>query len=777
MISMLINTINKHKKLIIIFLLIILVFFLLWDIASAGNTGTATPPETTKNTNFWVSAIQWISGILAFLMSIISGLVTLFLSPEWYNGSIFKMTEIFRSIWVMVSNVVYIAFAFILIWIAFMNIIGRWDEKYQLKQALPKFIIWILIVPFSWFFVQFILSMSAILTIAAINLPYETFQNSKNKLNQMPIPKECTLNLSSVEINELSGIASDIQSGMSWASQGTTSWSGNLNKMYSCDKENMITVWDLLNSSDSTDNIYWVIGTYIHWILDFESVFKIAAEEIGKIERIWDLVVKWFFDLVFGLVYITLIVTIWLVLMVRWIYIWIYIMLSPLFGLMYFFDKTSDWFFWDFSIKNFISLALVPVYTMLALSFGLLFLNTVSIWLWENNPRWWWEDNKTIGTNTQDNQEDYLQIWQFKFKFVWLVSSPNGDSEFFTTLWSTTLWQIWAIILKIMGIVVLWWTIMAALRTNKITEALVEPIYNFWKQVWSVAKSLPQYAPILPGGWSMKSFETYGGLLESWLRWYGSKQGEELWWKYWFGDEYGTKMWKIKREMEKNPSSWYDQLNWIAKGFKEMDWKIERLTDSRAQDLYKTFLNSEYFSTHKNLFDENKKDISERINNWAATEDDIAKLLNYIREKDKNTYEKVFKNTKLEDWVQGNELKDHVRGQKVTTSPWNSSTAEQSIIQKVIDPKTGWTTGQPEVITGIKISNINIGIDNAKKTASGINSKTIATILAKTRSIEESEFRDELTKIWLDIELINDIIEQIKKEAKDSDKIFKDYTK
>jgi Na+-transporting methylmalonyl-CoA/oxaloacetate decarboxylase gamma subunit len=51
------------------------------------------------------------------------------------------MSTKFKEVWIMVSNIVYFVFAFILIWIAFMNIIGKNADQYQLKQALPKFIV------------------------------------------------------------------------------------------------------------------------------------------------------------------------------------------------------------------------------------------------------------------------------------------------------------------------------------------------------------------------------------------------------------------------------------------------------------------------------------------------------------------------------------------------------------------------------------------------------------------------------------------------------------
>lgn len=44
---------------------------------------------------------------------------------------------------------------------------------------MPKFIIGVLIVPLSWFFVQFLLSISAVLTIGVLTLPYDSFQDNQ----------------------------------------------------------------------------------------------------------------------------------------------------------------------------------------------------------------------------------------------------------------------------------------------------------------------------------------------------------------------------------------------------------------------------------------------------------------------------------------------------------------------------------------------------------------------------------------------------------------------
>jgi len=81
-----------------------------------------------------------------------------------------------KDIWILISNVVYFIFAFLLIFIAVMNIVGGGKDKYQLKTAMPKFIVGILIVPFSWFAVQFILSLASFMSTVSLSLPYDTFQ-------------------------------------------------------------------------------------------------------------------------------------------------------------------------------------------------------------------------------------------------------------------------------------------------------------------------------------------------------------------------------------------------------------------------------------------------------------------------------------------------------------------------------------------------------------------------------------------------------------------------
>ncbi|MDD3144951.1 MAG: hypothetical protein PHV23_02460 [Candidatus Gracilibacteria bacterium] len=505
MFSKLLDKISSNKKNILWIIGGFLLFFLLSDSVFAADTALVKAKATAS------SAMSWIGATLTLFLSLLTYLTTVFLSPEWINGSLFGLNSYFKSIWILVSNVVYLIFAFIIIWIAFMNIIGKGQEKYALKQALPKFIVGILIVPFSWFLVQFILSMSAVLTISALNIPFESFPQYKTVMDETKIPNNCTLNLKSIGPSD---------------TKTSTTTKTNENSFFSCeDKEvagNSSTIAEILNSGKASDSIFGIISTYTYGVLGLENISKLNANDLSNINTMGDLVVKLLFDVLFVLVYSILLVALGMVLLVRGIYIWIYMMISPLFGLMYFFDKTSGGgeFFDKFNVKQFISLAMVPVYSMLALSFGLLFLFV-------------------IGNGMTDKKSDVLQGVQiqevaskdsskiviggdsngkggFSLSVVGSPANPQDITNFGKNIGNDALGVIGTLIMKIFGIVVLWGAVMAALRSNEMTKAIVEPLHAFGAQVGGLVTKAPQYAPIF-GGQSMTSLGQIGSSASSYF--------------------------------------------------------------------------------------------------------------------------------------------------------------------------------------------------------------------------------------------------------------------
>lgn len=501
-----------NKKNILKISFFIWFYFLFSDFTFA--TDAATWKEKDILTNF-ITVLDWAISIWALILGLFAYLVTLFLSPEWTSGNIFGIKDNLKDIWILISNIVYIVFAFLLIAIAFLNII--WSEKYILKSTLPKLIIWILIVPFSWFIVQFMVALSSILTMWALNLPFDMFSKYKDRMNEQNVPVDCHIDLWVLTWNH------GKNSEWNW----TTTNSTPSNNFFYCDNENKKNFWELLKSPMWEQNIFWMISFYVYWVVNINELDKLvtANKDVSYTKVIWDVLVKLIFDGIFVIVYIFLFIAIWLALMIRWIWLWIYMMFSPFFGLMYFFSwKTSwwgSWFFKKFNFKEFIWLTMVPVYTMLALSFWLFFLYAVGNWLTQTK----WESWIYLETtwNKTNNKQD-LKIWNdITLSVTWDTWTLLSSLESF---WWDLLWIIWALILKIFWIVVLWWTLMVALKQSEITWEIIAPIQRFWETVGQTVQSLPQYAPILPGWQSIQSISAWAWQIKSDLE---SKYGYARW--------------------------------------------------------------------------------------------------------------------------------------------------------------------------------------------------------------------------------------------------------
>lgn len=451
------------------------------------------------------SVFEYLLSWVALILSLLTYLVSLFLEPGWINGTIFGLDKFFKEIWIMVSNIIYFIFAFLLIWIAFMNIIGKEGDTYQLKTALPKFIVGVLIVPFSWFFVQFVLSISAILTASALTLPSDTFPDYNAGISKIDVYKECTINLNSKKP----------EAPASWSPAATTSPSvtgiNDPNSFFYCPKtgDNMTNLGTIINWGEGlTSGIFSLVYTYTYGIMNLPEIWNLKADQMIKgVNTMGGLIVKLVFDFLFVLIYAILMITLGIVLAVRGIYLWLYAMLSPVFGLMYFLDK-KEWgegMFSQFNLKEFFALAMVPVYVMFALSFGLLFIYGIQSGLAKNDGT-----TKKIGDVETSNVwgVSTIKILGFQLHVKWATSWSTEGGLNLWGLGDSALGIVWALVLQLFGVVVLWIAIMSAMRQSEITKMITEPIHGFGKQVGGLVTKSPMYAPVFPGGLSGQGLQS-----------------------------------------------------------------------------------------------------------------------------------------------------------------------------------------------------------------------------------------------------------------------------
>ena len=115
------------------------------------------------------------------------------MSPDWTSGDLFGLRTPMYSLWVTVSNIVYFVYAILLILIALGTMFGK--ESFSYKVMLPKLALGILMVPFTWWLVQWTISLSAVVTASVITIPMETISTDKNGWMSKPsIPTRVTIN-------------------------------------------------------------------------------------------------------------------------------------------------------------------------------------------------------------------------------------------------------------------------------------------------------------------------------------------------------------------------------------------------------------------------------------------------------------------------------------------------------------------------------------------------------------------------------------------------------
>jgi hypothetical protein len=72
-----------------------------------------------------MTVIKSVLAIASSFIAMLTALISLLLNPGWINGTIFGFDIYLKEIWILISNIVYFIFAFILIAISFMNIVGN----------------------------------------------------------------------------------------------------------------------------------------------------------------------------------------------------------------------------------------------------------------------------------------------------------------------------------------------------------------------------------------------------------------------------------------------------------------------------------------------------------------------------------------------------------------------------------------------------------------------------------------------------------------------------
>lgn len=163
-------------------------------------SGYAFAAETTQDSDVIEAIVQvmnFVFTVITFLLTPAVILAGWLLSPDWTMGDFFGLRPYFIQVWVLVSNLVYIIFALMLLFMAIMQIFSS-ESNYAFKRKLPHFLVGIMIVPFTWLLVSWTLSFANQAVAAVLSIPSGAIA-SMNKgdtgvFHLRTIPTEFTLN-------------------------------------------------------------------------------------------------------------------------------------------------------------------------------------------------------------------------------------------------------------------------------------------------------------------------------------------------------------------------------------------------------------------------------------------------------------------------------------------------------------------------------------------------------------------------------------------------------
>lgn len=94
-----------------------------------GDVAWAETPEekAAREKNEGTGTVKAINAAINLMYALLTPLLALagwLLTPDWAFGEIFGMRVVLHDLWILISNIVYVIFAFLLVAMAFMNIFG-----------------------------------------------------------------------------------------------------------------------------------------------------------------------------------------------------------------------------------------------------------------------------------------------------------------------------------------------------------------------------------------------------------------------------------------------------------------------------------------------------------------------------------------------------------------------------------------------------------------------------------------------------------------------------
>ena len=486
--------------------------------------------------------VQVLDVVFAMITAVMTPAVILagwLLSPDWTMGDFFGLRKYFLNVWILVSNLVYIAFALILLFMAVMQIFQVGESEYAFKQRLPRFLVGILMVPFTWLIVSWTLSFANQATAAVLSIPMGAIAQMQDStaagedkwlFHEKVIPTKISIDLTKDGSNKSSEVdCKHLDGNSTWCISAAEFVANNGSGPYFI---MMVYAYDIFKIQKTA-------------LVDLTSTCKANVDVKGCIKNLTDVLIKFGTALITTFFFGVLTIALCWVLLMRAFKLWAYVMFSPLFWIAYF----TWWKWWGEALGSeggggessglaslsffwFFQLAMVPVMVSGVLAFGLLFIGVISQSFSASNMTSWsgsgaagemctassgfmvrycitpssstaagnqgYTSRLIIGSDPAEKKGDYVPI---TFEFGGMFSGFVGDSATNSAIGAgqgvvDSVESVFAhIILTLIALVVIWVGVKTAVSYDEVTRVAFEPFAKMGESVQHFVSHIPSYIP------------------------------------------------------------------------------------------------------------------------------------------------------------------------------------------------------------------------------------------------------------------------------------------
>lgn len=270
------------------------------------------------------------------------------------------MEDSLLQIWRDVRNIVNIFFALALLVMAIYNVLGFGEEgplsSYAFKKMLPRFVLAVILVNFSFIICKVILDVADTLTNAVFAVP----QYGVTQLNEAELAKKICPSFFSEKLEKIGVIVGT--EGENQLCDNKTTFTGSAIKFFKQD----------VNSNTAALMLAINMGQ-LHSQMDISEVIEKFGEAGGKI-TLDDFLINTLFSVLIFVVYAITFGVLALFLIVRVVVLWLVIALSPLAALMLVLPEEANASS-DFDIKKqFLTHAFAPVVIAFSMAIGFMML-------------------------------------------------------------------------------------------------------------------------------------------------------------------------------------------------------------------------------------------------------------------------------------------------------------------------------------------------------------------------------------------------------------------